>query len=433
VGIRRGPLEVMELMTQVSAAAQLGGFACRGCGARVTRSVVDLGAMPLANSYVDPAALAGQEPRFPLHVFICDQCLLVQLDALVSPEELFSDYAYFSSYSSGWLEHARRFAEMAIARFGLSKTSKVVEIASNDGYLLSNFVERGIPSIGIEPAANVAEVALRRGIPTEVRFFGLDCARDLHARGDAADLVVANNVVAHVPDLRDFLGGVARLLKIDGVFSAEFPHLLRLLQHTQFDTIYHEHFSYLSLRALETVFAATGLRVFDIEQLPTHGGSLRIFACRQDSSRQVEMSAIEQVRSAEREGDLDRFETYDRFASRVSRCREQFLDFIRDTHNKGSVIAAYGAAAKGNTLLNFCGITRNDIVCVADLNVRKQGRYLPGSRIPVVAPERIAQIKPDYLLILPWNLREELMASMPHVRDWGCRFVIAIPSVSVFP
>jgi SAM-dependent methyltransferase len=407
------------------------GFACRGCGAPVTRSVLDLGSMPLANSYLDEAALARPEPRYPLHVFICDNCLLVQLRALVSPEELFSDYAYFSSYSSSWLDHARRFAEMAIARFRLSTASKVAEIASNDGYLLRNFVEQGIPVLGIEPAVNVAAVARARGVPTEARFFGMACAQELRQRGDAADLIVANNVVAHVPNLRDFLAGVAELLKPDGVLSAEFPHLLRLLQQTQFDTIYHEHFSYLSLHAIETVLSSAGLRTFDVEMLPTHGGSLRLLACRRDSKAHPEAASVEKVRAAEIAGGLKNFATYEAFADRVVNCREQLIAFIADVHRAGQTIAAYGAAAKGNTLLNSCELTSRDIICVADRSPHKQGRYLPGSRLPIVAPEQIAEVRPDYLLILPWNLCDEIMRDMAHVREWGCRFVVAIPNVAV--
>jgi SAM-dependent methyltransferase len=424
-------MENLALTAQTSPIATAGrGFACRGCGTPVTRSVLDLGATPLANSYLDEAALARPEPRYPLHLFICEKCLLVQLEALVSPEELFSDYAYFSSYSSSWLEHARRFTETVIKRFGLSTASKIVELASNDGYLLANFVECGIPVLGIEPAANVAAVARQKGVPTEAKFFGMTCAQDLRRRGHAADLIIANNVVAHVPDLQDFLGGVAELLKPEGVLSAEFPHLLRLLQETQFDTIYHEHFSYLSLHAIEAVFASVGLRAFDVEMLRTHGGSLRLFACRQDGAR-AETPNVGAVRAAETEGGVTDLATYDAFASRVAACRQQLIGFIDRARSEGRVVAAYGAAAKGNTLLNSCGLTSRDIVCVADLSPHKQGRYLPGSRIPIIAPERLAQLKPDYLLILPWNLCDEIMRDMAHVRDWGGRFVVAIPRVTI--
>jgi SAM-dependent methyltransferase len=418
-------------LTKAVASKSGAGFACRGCGAPVTRSVLDLGATPLANAYLDAAALARPEKKYPLHVFICEKCLLVQLEALVSPAELFGDYAYFSSYSSTWLEHARRFADAAVARFGLSASSRVVEIASNDGYLLKNFVARGIPVLGIEPAANVAAVARQSGVPTEARFFGLDCAHDLARRGQSADLIVANNVIAHVPDLRDFLAGVATLLEAGGVFSAEFPHLLRLVQETQFDTIYHEHFSYLSLHALEVVFASAGLRTFDVETLPTHGGSLRVYACRRDGAPHAETPNVAAVRAAERAGGLARFETYEAFAARAAACRAALVDFIARTRAAGHVVAAYGAAAKGNTLINSCGLTRADIACVADRSPHKQGRFLPGSQIPVVAPERIAEIKPDYLLILPWNLREEIMRDMAQVREWGCRFVVAVPRVTI--
>jgi SAM-dependent methyltransferase len=425
-------MENLELTAEPSrATAAAHGFGCRGCRASVTRSILDLGSMPLANSYLDEAALARPERRYPLHAFICESCLLVQLEALVSPQELFSDYAYFSSYSSSWLEHARRFADTATARFRLSAASKVVEIASNDGYLLVNFVARGVPVLGVEPAANVASVARTRGVPTEVRFFGTECARDLRRAGHAADLIVANNVVAHVPDLADFLRGVAELLKPDGVLSAEFPHLLHLLQQTQFDTIYHEHFSYLSLQSIEAVFASVGLRAFDVEGLLTHGGSLRVFACRRDSARYSETSGVEAVRAIERAGGLQRLDTYDAFASRVADCRKQLTSFIERARSEKRVVAAYGAAAKGNTLLNSCAITSRDIVCVADRSPHKQGRYLPGSRIPIVTPERIAEVKPDYLLILPWNLRDEIMHDMSHMGKWGCRFVVAVPALTI--
>jgi SAM-dependent methyltransferase len=425
-------MEDLELTTNAAPVAFAShGFPCRGCGARVTRRVVDLGSTPLANSYLDAEHLARAEPRYPLQVFICEKCLLVQLEALVTPEELFSDYAYFSSYSSTWLAHARQFAAAATARFALSAASKVVEVASNDGYLLRHFAERGIPVVGIEPAANVAAVARQHGVPTETRFFGLVTAQDLARRGHAADLIVANNVVAHVPDLRDFLGGIAALLKTDGVLSAEFPHLLRLLQDTQFDTIYHEHFSYLSLGALETMLASVGLRVFDVELLATHGGSLRVFACRRESARHAETPNVAAVRTAEREGGLARMETYEAFARRVDGCRSDLMGFIDRAHAARRTIAAYGAAAKGNTLLNSCGLTSRDIACVADRSPHKQGRFLPGSQVPIVAPQRLAQLKPDYLLILPWNLRDEIMDDMSHVRDWGCRFVVAIPSVAI--
>jgi SAM-dependent methyltransferase len=407
------------------------GFLCRGCSAAVTRSVLDLGSVPLANSYLDEAALAGPEPTYPLHVFICEKCLLVQLEGLISPEKLFSDYAYFSSYSSSWLEHARRFAEIAIARFRLSAASEVVEVASNDGYLLANLVEQGIPVLGIEPAANVAAVARGKGVPTEARFFGLACAQHLRRCGHAADLIVANNVIAHVPDLKDFLSGITELLKPDGVLSAEFPHLLQLVQQTQFDTIYHEHFSYFSLHAIEVVLASAGLRIFDVEMLQTHGGSLRLFACRSDSTRHPQTSHIEAVRAAEIAAGLRQLVTYDAFASRVARRRKELIAFINRARAAGRVVAAYGAAAKGNTLLNSCGLTAKDIVCVADRSPHKQGRYLPGSRIPIVEPDCIAAVRPDYLLILPWNLRDEIVRNMAHVREWGCRFVVAIPELTI--
>lgn len=433
MGVWRGSVEGLDLMGEVALRAVTAhGFACRGCGAPVSRRVLDLGVQPLANSYVEQANLARPELALPLQVFVCEHCFLVQLDALISPEALFSDYAYFSSYSSTWLDHARRYSEMVIKRFSLSGGSQVVEIASNDGYLLRNFVARGISVLGVEPAANVAAVARENGVPTETRFFGAETARDLAQRGYAADLVIANNVVAHVPELRDFLRGVAEILKPEGVFTAEFPHLLEMLQKVEFDTVYHEHFSYLSLLAIGAVFIAVGLRVFDVEELVTHGGSLRVFACRRDSTRHVETPAVAALRAKEEAAGLGRVETYDAFAARVAECCNGLVRFVREARATGRVIAAYGAAAKGNTLLNTCRLTRDDIVCVADRSPYKQGRLLPGSHVPIVSSEEIAKVKPDYLLILPWNLSREIMDSMAHVRDWGCRFVVAVPSVTVF-
>jgi dTDP-4-dehydrorhamnose 3,5-epimerase len=381
-------VEGVELMGDAAPRlAATGGFACRGCGAIVVRCVLDLGKQPLANSYLDKSALNRPEPVFPLRLFVCERCFLVQLEGLVGPDALFSDYSYFSSYSSTWLDHARRFASMATARFGLSGRSQVVEIASNDGYLLKNFVEFGIPALGVEPAANVAAVAREKGVPTDVRFFGRQTAHDLVRRGHSADLVIANNVVAHVPEVRDFLAGVAVLLKPEGVFSVEFPHLLRMLEEGEFDTIYHEHFSYLSLRALEAVLAGSGLRVFDVEKLATHGGSLRVLACLSEA-HYPESADVSALREEEEEAGLGRLATYDAFAECVSKCSAALVGFVRSARADGRVIAAYGAAAKGNTLLNACELSSKDIVCVADRSPHKQGRFLPGSHIPIVAPIR---------------------------------------------
>ena len=407
-------------------------FCCRLCGAGVTRTFVDLGTTPLANAYLRPDQLDQPEPRYPLHTLVCDTCLLVQLEALVTPDELFSDYAYFSSYSDSWVEHARRFALSAQAALGLGPESLVVEVASNDGYLLQHFVAAGVPVMGIEPAENVAEVAVARGVRTESVFFGRATAEDLVARGLVADLVVANNVFAHVPDLGDFVAGLATVLKPSGVVSIEVPHLLRLVEEVQFDTIYHEHFSYFSLLTAERALARHGLAVFDVEQLPTHGGSLRIWSAPTGAGR-PETERLGQVRRMESEAGLDRIETYAGFGARVERLREGVLSFLAEARAAGRSVVAYGAAAKGNTLLNYCGITTADIEYVADRSREKQGRLLPGSHLPVEAPGHIFETRPDYVVILPWNLRREISAQLGAIRDWGGQFVTFVPDVAVWP
>jgi SAM-dependent methyltransferase len=401
---------------------------CRSCGAPLSRSFVDLGRTPLANSYVPPHAAGAPDPTFPLHARICDACLLVQVEAVTPPEDIFGEYAYFSSYSSSWVAHAKRFCEDATRRFGLSASSLVVEVASNDGYLLRHFLAAGIGVLGIEPAANVAEAAKALGIPVEVRFFGRAAAADLVAAGRAADLVVANNVLAHVPDLNDFVAGLARVLKPAGVLSVEFPHLLNLVREVQFDTIYHEHYCYFSLLAVERAFARHGLRVFDVETLPTHGGSLRVLACRADGAPRAEEPGLARVRAAERAAGLDRVEAYAGFQAKVDAVRDALLAFLRRARAEGRKVAAYGAAAKGNTLLNYCGIGIDLVEYVVDLNPHKQGRLLPGSRLPVHAPSRLAETRPDYVLVLPWNIAAEITSSMAHVRGWGGRFVVAVPT-----
>lgn len=406
---------------------------CRACGAPVTQPFVDLGSTPLANAYLTERQLAEPEPRYPLRVFVCGQCWLVQADSFVPPEDIFSHYAYFSSYSDSWVEHARRFTVMARERFGLNATHQVIEVASNDGYLLRHFVAAGMPVLGIEPAANVAEAARKIGVPTEARFFGKETACDLVQRGLAADLIVANNVLAHVPDINDFVAGLAATLKPDGVISIEFPHLLRLIEGVQFDTIYHEHFYYLSLLAVENIFAAHGLTVFDVETLPTHGGSLRVFACRAASRAHQTGAGLDAVRAAERVAGLDQLESYSLFQSRIDPVKAGLLRFLDRAVGEGKSVAAYGAAAKGNTLLNFCGVGADQIACVVDRNPAKQGHYLPGSHVPIRPPEHIMETRPDYLLILPWNIREEVMAGMAGIRQWGGRFVVAVPELAVLP
>jgi SAM-dependent methyltransferase len=408
--------------------------ACRFCRAPLTRTFLDLGNQPLANSYLTKAELeAGTERAFPLHARVCGECFLVQVDDPVAAEAIFdSGYAYFSSYSASWVAHARRYAEAMRARLDLGPQSLVVEIASNDGYLLQHFVAAGVPVLGIEPSANTAEAARAVGVPTEVAFFNAETGRALAARGVAADLMAANNVLAHVPDIGDFVAGFRHVLKPEGVLTFEFPHLLNLIELVQFDTIYHEHFSYLSLLAVERVLASQGLRVFDVERLPTHGGSLRLF-CAHLGSAHAETEALRRLRADEAAAGLNRIETYAGFAPRVEAVRDGFLAFLKGAKAEGKTVAAYGAAAKGNTFLNYAGATTADLVCAFDANPHKQDRFLPGSHVPILAPEQVAEVKPHYLLILPWNLKDEIMEQMAHIRDWGGRFVTASPEVMVHP
>lgn len=405
--------------------------ACRFCGRPLRLTFADLGLSPLANSYVEPADLQKGERFFPLHVYLCEECLLVQLPEVESPEAIFSDYAYFSSYSESWLRHARDYAEMAIARFGLGLESQVIEIASNDGYLLRWFRERGVPVLGIEPAANVAEAARALGIPSVVRFFGSDLARELAAEGTRADLLVGNNVLAHVPALNDFVEGLRLLLAPTGVVTMEFPHLLRLMQEGQFDTIYHEHFSYFSFGTVRKVFAAHGLTLFDVEELPTHGGSLRIYARHEADLSKPVGERVSALLAKEEAAGLGRPETYLAFADRVRKVKRDLLRFLLDARDQGKTVAGYGAPAKGNTLLNYCGVRTDLLDYTVDLSPHKQGRYLPGVRIPIHAPERLRETRPDYVLILPWNLQDEIVKQMADVRSWGGRFVVAIPEVRV--
>jgi SAM-dependent methyltransferase len=403
---------------------------CRFCAALLTTTLVDLGVMPLANSFITPEDTA-HEQRFPLQVRVCSACLLVQVSDSVAPDAIFSDYAYFSSYSDSWVEHARQYAETATIRFGLTSRSLVVEVASNDGYLLQHFKRLGVPVLGVEPAANVARAARAKGVTTEVALFGTESARRLATETGRADLMVANNVLAHVPDVRDFVEGFAVLLKPESVASFEVPHVLNLLREIQFDTIYHEHFSYLSLLAIERVFAATGLKAIDVEEIPTHGGSLRVYAARHDSMR-TPSRALDALRAKEHDAGLDRLEGYGGFAAKVEAIKASFLDFVARAKSDGRKIAGYGAAAKGNTFLNYCGVGKDDIVCVFDRSTAKQNKLLPGSHIPILAPERLTEIRPDYLVILPWNIAGEITAQNPALRSWGGKFVTAIPELRIF-
>jgi SAM-dependent methyltransferase len=403
---------------------------CRFCLKPLRLTLVDLGVTPLANSYLPDAAAATNERSFPLHARVCQSCRLVQVEDVSTPDHIFSHYAYFSSYSASWLEHCERYVDGAIGRFGLGPASKVVEVASNDGYLLQYFVKRGVPVLGVEPAANVAAAAVKAGVPTEVAFFGVATAERLANAGHAADLMCANNVLAHVPDIGDFTAGFVRLLKPNGVLSVEFPHLLRMLEEVQFDTIYHEHYSYLSLLAVERVFAANGLRVFEVEELPTHGGSLRVWACKADAPPR-EGPGLAKVRADEAAAGLDSDEAYQGFDAKVRKVKADLIAFVDGARRDGKRIAAYGAAAKGNTLLNYCGIGADRIDFVADLNPHKQNTLLPGSHIPVHGPGRMAEEKPDYVLILPWNLKAEIMQQMDGIRAWGGKFVVAVPRLTV--
>jgi SAM-dependent methyltransferase len=401
---------------------------CRLCGAQLVTTFVDLGVSPLANSYLEPDDLLGGESFYPLRVFVCDECLLVQLPVFATPEAIFDEYAYFSSVSDSWVDHARRYVEATLGRFGLDSGSRVVEIASNDGYLLQFFVERGIPALGVEPSANVAAAAEERGIPTVVEFFGMELGKRLAAEGGPADLVIGNNVLAHVPDLHDFVEGLRRLVAPNGVITMEFPHLLRLIREKQFDTIYHEHFSYLSLHAVERLFGEHGLRLFDVEELTTHGGSLRIFAC---ADTRPESEALERVREAEREAALDRLDGYVGFEEAARTVKRDLLAFLADEKRHGRSIVGYGAAAKGNTLLNYCGIRSDYLDYVVDRSPHKQGRFLPGTRLPILEPDEVRRTRPDVLLVLTWNLAAEVADQMQDVRAWGCRLVVPIPEVRV--
>ena len=386
---------------------------------------------PLCESYVPSEGLNQMEPFYPLHVFLCEQCLLVQLLEYVTPEHIFSEYAYFSSYSDSWVEHARRYVEAVSARLGLGADSLVAEIASNDGYLLQHFVARGVPVLGIEPAANVARAAEAKGVRSVVRFFGTQTAEDLASEYGQADLIAANNVLAHVPDINDFVRGAQRLLKPSGTATYEFPHLVRLIEENQFDTIYHEHFSYLSLITVQTIFAAHGLRVYDVDEIPTHGGSLRVFACHADGPQATRPSVPGLVAREEQFG-LRRVETYTRFGDQVQETKRKLLAFLIDARQRGRRIAGYGAPGKGNTLLNYCGIREDFVEYTVDRNPYKQGKFLPGTHIPIYPPERIRETRPDYVLILPWNLRDEIVGQLAYIREWGGQFVVPIPSVEVF-
>ncbi len=403
---------------------------CRFCASPLEAVFADLGMSPLANSYLDREHVNRMEPFYPLRALVCSKCFLVQLEEFETPQAIFSDYAYFSSYSSSWLEHSRRYAEQMTDRLGLDGSSHVVEIASNDGYLLQFFHERQIPVLGIEPAANVAKIALQKGIPTLVEFFGVQTAQSL-AEESAADLLLGNNVLAHVPDLNDFVAGMKLLLKPGGVITMEFPHLMRLMDDNQWDTIYHEHFSYFSFLTVSRVFAAHGLRLFDVEELPTHGGSLRIFGAHDEDTSKPESEAARELRERERAAGYEQLDTYLGYGRRVEQDKRQILSFLIDLKQQGLSIAGYGAPAKGNTLLNYCGVGTDFIDYTCDLNPHKQGQYLPGSHIPIRAPEAIREDRPDVVLILPWNLKDEIVEQLSFVGEWGGRFAARTPELKL--
>jgi 2-polyprenyl-3-methyl-5-hydroxy-6-metoxy-1,4-benzoquinol methylase len=405
---------------------------CRFCGEVLQHTLVDLGMSPLCESYLKANQLNQMEPFYPLHVYVCAHCFLVQLEEYVNPDHIFTEYAYFSSYSDTWLAHAKSYTELMIDRFQLDSTSHIMEIGSNDGYLLQHFVKRGISVLGIEPAANIAQTALEKGVPTSVQFFGEQVARDMVGAGRQADLLVGNNVLAQVPALNDFVRGMRILLKPHGVITMEFPHLMQLMEGNQFDTIYHEHFSYFSFLTVEKIFAAHGLAIFDVEELPTHGGSLRIYIHHREDTVHTHTSRILDLRVREEASGFTQLVRYFAFAEKVKDTKRKLLTFLIEAKRQGKFIAAYGAPGKGNTLLNYCGIRTDFIDYTVDRNPYKQGKFLPGTHIPIFHPDKIKESQPDYLLILPWNFKDEIMTQMSYVSEWGCRFVVPIPEVKIY-
>jgi SAM-dependent methyltransferase len=408
---------------------------CRFCGAGLEHTFVDLGMSPLCETYPLEVQFSQGETYYPLHVYVCDRCFLVQLEQYESAENIFGDYPYFSSYSDSWLRHAEAYCQHMTKRFGLTSQSFVTEVASNDGYLLQYFAQLNVPVLGIEPAANVARVAVEKGVPTLVRFFGAELARELTAEGRSADLVLGNNVLAQVPDLNDFVEGLRILLKPEGTLTLEFPHLLRLIERNQFDTIYHEHFSYFSLLTTVELLKAHQLTVFDVEELPTHGGSLRVYACRAGSERSKTDMHVQQVKKVvekEKRAGLASAEGYDGFARQVRQTKFALVDFLLSAAQQGKSVAGYGAPGKSATLLHYCGIGRDLIEYTVDRSPYKQGRFLPGTHIPIYHPRRISETKPDYVVIMPWNLQDEIMEQLQFIREWGGRFVVPVPKVAIY-
>ena len=404
---------------------------CRFCGTTLQHVFVDLGMSPMANSYLKPHQLNRMEPFYPLRAFVCEQCFLVQLEQFESPDHIFSDYAYFSSFSDLFLQHAKDYVDMAMDRFKLGPDSYVVEIASNDGYLLQNFVKRGVPVLGIEPAKNVAEVAVKKGVPSLVKFFGVETARELATKGRCPDLLIGNNVLAHVPDINDFVGGLKVLLGPTGVATMEFPHLMRLMAFNQFDTVYHEHFSYFSLTTVAQIFSKHGLTLFDVEEISTHGGSLRIYARHDGDASKPVTERLTALRTKEAREGFATLNHYLSFSEGVNETKRALLEFLIKAKREGKKVVAYGAAAKASTLLNFCGVRTDLVDYLVDRSPYKQGHWLPGVHIPIYDPERVKTDKPDYVMILAWNLKDEVMAQMAFIRDWGGKFVVPIPKITV--
>ncbi|WP_323687789.1 class I SAM-dependent methyltransferase [Rhizobium sp. AN69] len=403
---------------------------CRLCSSPLVHTFVDLGMSPPCESFVAADAANDVEPFYPLHAFVCDECFLVQLQEYVAPENIFTEYAYFSSFSDSWVAHAKRYCDMVIERFALGESSFVVELASNDGYLLQHFLTSNIPMLGIEPAVNVAKVAIGKGIPTLTEFFNEALATDMAARGQKADLIIGNNVLAQVPDINDFVAGMKALLKPEGVITLEFPHIEKLIEENQFDTIYHEHFSYFSLLTIEKMARRHGLKVFDVEEIPTHGGSLRVFFSHEDSNFPRE-ARVDSLLERELNAGLDRIETYTTFSEAVRQTKRNLLSFLIRLKEMRKSICAYGAPGKGNTLLNYCGIGTDFIDFAVDRNPYKHGRLTPGMHIPIRPVSEIQRIKPDYVLILPWNLKTEIVAQMNDIRNWGGKFIVPIPDISI--
>jgi len=423
----------MATMTITAEAQQEIGAAklCRFCGDYLQHTFVDLGMSPLCESYPAPTDLNRGEVYYPLHVYVCGKCFLVQLDEYESPENIFGDYAYFSSYSDSWLKHADNYCADMKSRFGLGEESFVVEVASNDGYLLQYFVQRNVPVLGIEPAANVAKVAEEKGVPTLVKFFGTQLAEELVNEGHSADLVLGNNVLAQVPNLNDFVEGLKVLLKPEGVLTLEFPHLLKLIEHNEFDTIYHEHFSYFSMLTTIRLMEAHGLKVFDVEELLSHGGSLRVFACRGEAKTHPVEPNVARVIEDEKRAGLSAVDGYKKFARQVKETKLALLEFLLKAAREGKSVAGYGAPGKSATLLHYCGIGKDLIEYTVDRNPHKQGRFLPGTHIPIHHPDRIRETKPDYVVILPWNLQGEIMKQLQYIREWGGKFVVPIPKATI--